>query len=90
MNKYGKIQHDVSDLWDGVVDVNPARTGVDVQVSWLLIGQGVGDGGVAALVVIVCRRSKETGSNRSVLPQEVWGETDCQADMKMMLEVIYN
>lgn len=54
-----------------MVDVNPASTGVDVQVSWLLIGQGVGDDRVAPLVVIVCRRSQETSSYRSVLPQEV-------------------
>ena len=58
----------VSDLRDGVVDVDPASAGVDVQVRRLLIGQGVGDGRVAPLVVIVRRRPQKTSSYRSVLP----------------------
>lgn len=62
-----------------MVDVNPAGTGVDVQVRRLLIGQGIGDGRVASLVVIVCRRSQETSSDRRVLPQEVCEEAEHQS-----------
>lgn len=59
-------------LWNGLTDVYPASTGIDVQVRWRLIGQRVGDGRVAPLVIVVCRRPQKTSSHWSVLPQEVW------------------
>lgn len=62
-----------------MVDVDPASAGVDVQVRRRLIGQRVGDSRVAPLVIVVCRRPQEAGSYRSVLPQEIWGETDHQS-----------
>lgn len=66
----------MSDLWDGMVDINPASTGVDVEVRRLLIGQGVSDYRIAPLVIVVCRCSQETSSYWSVLSQEVWEEMD--------------
>lgn len=54
-----------------MVDINPASAGVNVQVSRFLVGERVADGSVAPLVVVMCCRSQETGSNWSVLSQEV-------------------
>ena len=66
-------------LWDGVVDINPTSAGVDVQVGRPLAGQGVGDGRVAPLVVVVRRRPQETSPDRGVLPQEVWEEQEIRS-----------
>lgn len=51
-----------------------------MQVRRLLIGQGVGDGRVAPLVIIVCRRPQETSSHWSVFTQEVWEKKRGQED----------
>jgi len=59
-------------LWDRLVDVDPSCAGVDVKVSWVFLGQRVGDGRIGALIVVVSRRPQEASPNRCVLSQEVW------------------
>lgn len=55
-----------------MTDKNPARAGVDVEVGWVLMGQGVGDSGVGALVIVMSGRSQEAGPHGCVFTQEVW------------------
>lgn len=58
-------------LGDGLVDVHPARQGVDPEVLRLLAGHRVRDGGVGAKVIVMSGHPQEAGPGHGVLTEEV-------------------